>query len=115
MQTNKSAILSPGLLKIQNVSEAQIARLLELYEELSQLFDRARDADSDEQCKVIAAELKDLEFQLQDNWNFPRSEDHHSYQFRLPGCTCPKIDNAERFGTPYKIITTTCKFHGDCK
>lgn len=115
MKANKSAMLSQGLLKIQNVSEVQIARLLELYEELNQLFDRARIADSDEQCKVIAAELKDLEFQLQDNWNFPRSEDHHSYQFKLPGCTCPKLDNADRFGTPYKIITTTCKFHGNCK
>ncbi len=61
---------------------------------------------------ILASTVKDIEFMLQKNWNFDQNEEYHSYWFRMPGCTCPIMDNQERLGTPYGIITVSCPYHG---
>ena len=55
--------------------------------------------------------MENLEFELQKNWNFPQDKLFHTWWNKFSGCTCPKMDNAERFGFE-KIIVTDCPFHG---
>jgi hypothetical protein len=105
-------ILNQKLLIKQNVTDEQQDRLYVLYAELVDLFDRARDVDSDEQAKTLVLELQDLEFKLQENWNFSRDVNFHSYWFKIPGCSCPKLDNAEMIGIDRRIVNHDCRFHG---
>ena len=55
--------------------------------------------------------MRELEYKLQENWNFDKDPLKHTWWNRFEKCTCPKIDNAERFGYE-KIISSNCPFHG---
>lgn len=106
------AILNPRLIKENNVSLENQEKLLIAYQELNEIMERAKQADSDEECKVIVVELEQLEFTLQLLWNFSEDSNFHSYWNRLSGCECPKLDNQECFGH-HRIINMSCKFHGN--
>ena len=105
------------LIKSQDVSEDQQVELDHLYTLLEGLFTLAKDLQLSNDLtfttgSIISNTLRDIEFMLQKNWNFKQNEDKHSYWYKLPGCTCAKMDNKERWGTPYAIITQNCPYHG---
>lgn len=52
-----------------------------------------------------------LEFLLQDAWGFPKDINYHRF-WRFPGCTCPKMDNADAYPTGYYIYDEECPIHG---
>ena len=56
--------------------------------------------------------LEELEFSAQRAWKFPPSVDHHNWQFDVPGCRCPQMDNRERMGVPGFIYNGDCVWHG---
>ena len=62
--------------------------------------------------KHAVAVIEALETTLQGLWGFPYDKDFHSYWMDLRGCTCAKMDNRERMGTKYKVITMDCPYHG---
>ena len=51
------------------------------------------------------------EFYLQSLWGFPLDANYHMF-WNLPGCTCPKIDNYDSWGTVYHIVASDCPLHG---
>ncbi len=61
--------------------------------------------------KLLASMLTALEFEQQRLWKFTLDANYHRF-FDLPGCTCPKLDNAERVGSPHKIHNVDCPIHG---
>ena len=106
------------LLEKQEVTEDQKAELEKLYLLLEGTVNTAKnlqDKDSLDYTTghILANTVKDIEFMLQKNWNFPQNEEYHSYWFRMPGCACPIMDNQERLGTPYAIIDAKCAYHGE--
>lgn len=102
-------MIDEALAKKQGVTEKQRKKLRKLYVRLADILDATAPA-LDEHKPAVAEKLRKLEFKLQKNWNFPQDANFHTYQFRLPGCICPKIDNAERFGMA-KITTVGCPYH----
>ncbi len=105
------------LIKKQKVSKEQIKELDHLYVLLEGLFTLAKNLQTSNDLtftsgSIISNTLRDIEFMLQKNWNFEQDENKHSYWYKLPGCECAKMDNQERWGTPYKIITQSCPYHG---
>lgn len=60
----------------------------------------------------ILERLTELEYQLQDYWNFPQNKDFHTYQWDLPQCKCPSTDNKERAGMGSWIVSVDCPYHG---
>lgn len=55
--------------------------------------------------------LREIEFELQDLWKFPKDEMYHMF-WQYPKCTCPKLDNIDSY--PYmQFFSTTCPLHGD--
>lgn len=50
------------------------------------------------------------QYLLQAAWNFPEDSNFHP-SHRLPGCLCAKLDNDERLGTEFKVITQGCPIH----
>ena len=61
--------------------------------------------------KAYAGISRELEFMLQDLWGFDRDITKHRF-WELPRCECSKLDNKERYGTPYQIINRDCPLHG---
>lgn len=62
--------------------------------------------------QMLARLFSNLESEQQELWHFGADLNFQRF-FDLPGCTCPRMDNEERLGTPYKIHNTTCPIHGD--
>jgi hypothetical protein len=106
------ALLNETLAKKQKITDKQRDNLDILYIALEELVQRANDDEDIEKNAISYVEdMKTIEFNLQNNWNFPLDENYHTYWNTFAKCTCPIIDNIERFGQP-KIIDTSCPFHG---
>lgn len=54
--------------------------------------------------------IEDMEFTLQGLWKFDRSKDHHTHWIDIKGCTCPKMDNKDHWGTG-RLTASDCPFH----
>ena len=105
--------LNQALLDSQKVSPEQAKTLEELYTQLDALFETCAPT-TDDILEVVGEEvtnmIKEIEFQLQVNWNFEKDELKHTWWNKVPGCKCPRIDNDERFGCP-KLISSGCPIH----
>jgi hypothetical protein len=44
-------------------------------------------------------------------WGFDQNPNFHHW-YTVPKCRCPKLDNAERWGTSYGIVSGSCPIHG---
>ncbi|ATW58244.1 hypothetical protein CNR37_00037 [Pseudomonas phage ventosus] len=54
--------------------------------------------------------IEDMEFTLQGLWKFDRSVNHHTHWIEIKGCTCPKMDNRDHWGTG-RITISNCPWH----
>lgn len=54
--------------------------------------------------------IEDMEFTLQGLWKFDRSVNHHTHWIGIKGCTCPKMDNRDHWGTG-RITISDCPWH----
>lgn len=57
-------------------------------------------------------EIEQLEFKMQELWGFTQDRNYHAHWLRIKGCTCPKLDNKDRLGTPYRVLSKDCPWHG---
>ena len=106
------AHLNENLAKKQKITRKQRKNLDNLYKDLEDVFIRAsNDNNIKKNGKDYAKEVLDLEFRLQENWNFDLDSSKHTWWNKLPGCLCPKMDNDERFGCN-KIMNSKCPYHG---
>jgi len=105
--------LNQNLLKTQKVSNEQEENLHKIYKELFNLQALTLvDEHLEKYGKDYTRRMKNIEFELQENWNFPKDELCHTWWNSFDDCVCPKMDNQERFGFP-KIINSLCPFHRD--
>ncbi len=105
------------LIEKQNVTAEQKQELEHIYKLLEGTVTIATDLQTSDNLthttgSVISNTIRDIEFMLQKNWNFPQNEDYHTYQLKLPGCLCPKMDNEDSFGSSYKWTNQECPYHG---
>ena len=97
----------------QGVTDEQLETLKELHALKLALFERMNTTVDHAELKRGAACLEDIEFGMQRAWNFPEDRGMHEW-YLIPGCTCPKLDNAERRypGAEQRIISADCIIHG---
>lgn len=98
--------LNNSLLIQQNVSEEQEKRLYQLHKELENVLDNP--FMYNDPVKLV----EEIEYEMQENWNFNLDRNKHSHWYRMKGCSCAKLDNKEYWGTPYRITTRDCMWHG---
>lgn len=60
------------------------------------------------------ATLEKINTALQRLWGFPADRNFHQW-WELKDCSCPWLDNRDRLGTPYRVISADCKWHSGCK
>ena len=103
--------LNQQLVKKQSLTTQQINNLHELYCQLSIILNIMNNPMYRDISPLMCSFLEDLEFKLQDNWNFSRDAMKHSYWNRSVECSCPYLDNRESYGH-HRIYSSGCNIHG---
>lgn len=103
--------LNASLVLSRNITRSDILLLKHLHAEKYDYFSRMRDTDDSVELREYADHITNIEYAMQSAWNFPQNQDFHEW-YLVPKCTCPKMDNAERRGTPYGIVSGDCPIHG---
>lgn len=67
--------------------------------------------NSDENLDQYYKKLTDLEYNMQILYGEQEDIDFHRF-WDTPKCTCPKIDNVERYPTGYYLFDKNCPIHG---
>lgn len=107
VQLNRKLIRNKGL------TTDFVNRILELHLDLRKFFWEVSEMKtiSPEDGRRIRDTVEEIEYEMQFAWGFPRNRDFHTHWFRVPGCTCPKMDNGEWVGHGRRIISGDCPIH----
>lgn len=105
LQPNIEMAIKKGL------TDNEIEMLEDTYTRMGMLLDEPEKYGTP---KEAAQMIEDTEFEMQRLWGFDEDKSRHAYWFRVKGCLCPKMDNADRC-SPWdsRIITLSCPFHGE--
>jgi hypothetical protein len=107
-------VLSASLVKQQHLSSESIKLILQEHVNKHALYDLILKEEDEGKLKRYARELSDLEYRLQDLWGFARSSLFHKF-WKTPKCTCPHMDNDDRYPIGPYIFFNDCILHGGVK
>ena len=105
--------LNEQLLKKKKIKGRKLDNLQSLYITIYNIEKKMKALDPETDGKELRRLLKDwrkVEYQLQEAWGFKKNKNYHC-DYRLPHCTCPKIDNDDALGTKFRIVTQGCVYH----
>jgi len=103
--------LNKDLIKEQNLSDDRVKRILTLHYQKMQIFEAMKKIDDADDLKKYDMYLNEIEFELQYEWGFDCNQKFFKFWER-PKCTCPKMDNDDRYPTGYYITNSDCPLHG---
>ena len=105
-------MFNKDLIKTQKVTLEQQELLKLEYAKLSSILDLSYKTESIDVLKDLAKEIEEIEFKLQELWNFEKNPNYHKYWLEINKCECPKMDNLDLmyFGS-VRIISDSCKIH----
>lgn len=101
--------LNEELVLLMNVKPDCVSRIRELHETLDNIIKHPLQYGTHEDVVDL---IEGHEYALQALWNFNIDSGYHQWWFKVDGCRCPKLDNQDRVGSPYRVINATCPFHG---
>jgi hypothetical protein len=105
--SNNSVVYHKSLQqRINEMTEAEHAALIALHRLMDEVVDNPRPEKYD-----VNQFIEDIEYTMQGVWGFTRDRDFHIHWLRRVGCTCPKLDNHDLMGAPYRIIAEDCPHH----
>ena len=105
--------LNPKLLREKNITDPEtIKKIVNSHVDKLKIFAEMDKTDDVIELHGFAKQIENLEFVQQDLWGFPRNSNYH-YWNKVPKCTCPRMDNADTYGTKYRNIDMQCPVHGE--
>lgn len=90
---------------------ANLQKINELFGAKLVIFDEMNQTDDIGTLQHYDKVLTEIEFDIQECFGFEKNVYFHRFWER-PKCLCPKMDNAERWGTPWSITRSNCPLHG---
>jgi len=109
---NKEVCLNQKWIKDKVIDADGVAKLEEIHAKRIDLFNRIEKETDVIKLNEMAKEIDEIDFALQDAWGFEKDIKYHTWWYRLPKCTCPKMDNREMVGTDLRITSLDCPLHG---
>jgi hypothetical protein len=106
--------LNYEMLKRQKCTSDEIRLILSLAKDKRKLYKEMYTAalqNDSRKLKLLAKKVTQIEYTLQLLWHFKRDKKFHRF-WEMPGCKCPKMDNAEAWPTGYYTISGNCPIHG---
>lgn len=112
---NYTICLNGKLIKDKQLSDDSILKISKLYYKLDLIFKiiEQKDLNKKYTLQLLLKKIEKIEFKLQILWGFDENNAFHSYWYKIPNCTCPKIDNQDLFGTKYRIYNKLCPIHNN--
>lgn len=105
-------LLNEDMIFAQNVTKTGIEKLKKLHIQRHILFLlAAKSQDDSTLLHNLASELETIEFDMQKAWKFEPNRNFHSWWNQIPGCSCPKIDNLDTYGTDLRYMNGNCPVH----
>ena len=109
-------MLNEKLLISQKVSKEQKEQIIDLHHKIENMFVLADDLIREDllnpdMAQLISEAVEEYEFKLQSAWNFEQDKTKHKYWYRIPGCTCAKMDQKDLWGTEQRWVNETCPYH----
>jgi hypothetical protein len=89
----------------QGLDDADHEKLQALYNALDDLLTNPENYDNPVNL------IEQVEFKLQKVWKFPQDARYHTHWVKIKGCTCPKLDNKNYFGSNICLINQMCPWH----
>ena len=110
------SIVSQKLVAAQGINDADLELIVKGHIERYNICIEAEHLNTEDpefktNINLLAEKYTNNEFELQRLWKFAENKDFHAW-FDFPHCTCPLMDNYERKGTPYGIVSLNCPIHG---
>lgn len=96
---------NPKLIKERKIRPENAEQINQIHQEIDQLV---ADMAGAQQFSGYLAKYTELNYKLQDLWGFKRDKTKHR-SYRLPHCTCPKMDNDDAGG--YYYVNADCPVH----
>ena len=108
--------LNQRLIEKQELTEQDVEELETLHEYRARMFDKMANLDptDDEDkdtLKLYSQLLESLEYNMQRVWKFSQDKDYHTWWYKVPYCTCPKMDNGDPLYFGARIIRHDCPIH----
>ena len=94
------------------VIENKREELYETYINMFKIFEKMTTSTISETHHLVK-KLEEIEFKMQELFGFQHNRDFHRYWLESPRCSCPKMDNYDNYGTPYRITDLDCPIHGE--
>ena len=108
---DQTVTLNEDLIAKQGIDGEAIAEILGLHAKKLALFEAMKAAE-EFSLEAYGRELRDNEFALQRAWGFPQSAKYHRF-WEVPRCTCPTMDNEERYPSGMYVVNGNCPVHGE--
>lgn len=102
-------MINMALAAQQKITDEGIEKLNALYKVLDEVISRPEYFDNP------VRQIEQLEFKLQKLWKFPQDARYHTHWVKIKGCTCPKMDNKNFFGSDICLVNQTCPWHSPSK
>ena len=112
--------INRNLLVKNNLKPKDIYKLDYLYNKLNYIFKISESLEEvkdklpkklyKKEANKIGKEVEKLEDKLQETWKFEKNPLYYTYWYKIPGCSCPKMDNEENKGE-VRIIDYNCPYH----
>lgn len=64
-----------------------------------------------DQLNILTNKWTEVQYNLQTAWGFEMNSNFHRF-WEIPACTCPSMDNMDRYPTKDYLISDNCKLHG---
>ena len=95
------------------VSEEKHKELKELYLSMFKIFEELEEIIQPQRTLLLTKKLEEIEYSMQEIFEFPQNRNFHRYWLKIPTCICPKLDNQDYYGTEYRLIVEDCPVHGN--
>ena len=102
--------LNDSLIQKQGLTNEQVELILKLHMRRIKIETEMESAPR-EQLKGIYVRWEHNQAMLQKAWGFPSNERYWAW-WRLKPCTCPKLDNWDRYPHGPYIYSQNCPLHG---
>lgn len=104
-------MINDALVRQLNLTQEQIDKIKHLQNARSYLFVIMTNEDNPATLRDLDKQCVAIEYKLQEACGFEQNVAYHKFWYR-PKCTCPYLDNEDRYPSGYYIVNDSCVLHG---
>ena len=108
----KAMFMLNKVLLDKQVCWENLNKIKEKHVERLYLEKEMENTDDRDLLKLFDALYDLIECELQELWKFDLDRNFHVF-WKRPKCSCPKLDNNDRYPTGFYIKSVLCPLHGD--